>query len=78
MPGAGGVRGGVEWMRKLAFRYRRIKEIFNTYRNNPGELLGPLGTPNRDQWPKLMESIDNFSDGWNKFAHDSLAIIKSR
>jgi hypothetical protein len=26
------VRGGVDWMRKLAFRYRRIKDIYNTYR----------------------------------------------
>ena len=37
---ASGVRGGVEWMRKLAFRYRRIKEIFNTYRSNVADLLG--------------------------------------
>lgn len=29
-----GVRGGVDWMRKLAFRYRKIKELFNSYRNN--------------------------------------------
>lgn len=27
-----GVRGGVDWMRKLAFRYRKIKEIYNTYK----------------------------------------------
>ena len=33
---ATGVRGGVDWMRKLAFRYRRIKEIYNSYRNNVG------------------------------------------
>ena len=31
---ATGVRGGVDWMRKLAFRYRRIKDIYTTYRNN--------------------------------------------
>lgn len=31
-----GMRGGVDWMRKLAFRYRRIKEIYNSYRNNVG------------------------------------------
>uniref|UniRef100_A0A8D2AUP2 Eyes absent homolog n=1 Tax=Sciurus vulgaris TaxID=55149 RepID=A0A8D2AUP2_SCIVU len=40
-PGAGlclgsGVHGGVDWMRKLAFRYRRVKEMYNTYRNNVG------------------------------------------
>uniref|UniRef100_A0A182P6G0 Eyes absent homolog n=1 Tax=Anopheles epiroticus TaxID=199890 RepID=A0A182P6G0_9DIPT len=28
-----GVRGGVDWMRKLAFRYRKIKDTYNTYRN---------------------------------------------
>lgn len=33
---ATGVRGGVDWMRKLAFRYRRIKELYNSYRNNIG------------------------------------------
>lgn len=27
------MRGGVDWMRKLAFRYRKIKEIYNQYRN---------------------------------------------
>lgn len=25
-----GVHGGVDWMRKLAFRYRRVKEMYNT------------------------------------------------
>lgn len=30
---AAGVRGGADWMRKLAFRYRKIKEIYNTYKN---------------------------------------------
>lgn len=31
-----GVRGGVDWMRKLVFRYRRVKEIYNIYKNNVG------------------------------------------
>lgn len=30
---APGVRGGVDWMRKLAFRYRKIKDTYNSYRN---------------------------------------------
>ena len=33
---ATGVRGGVDWMRKLAFRYRKIKDMYNNYRNNVG------------------------------------------
>lgn len=35
-----GVQGGVEWMRKLAFRYRRLKEIYNSYKGNVGGGLG--------------------------------------
>lgn len=35
-----GVRGGVDWMRKLAFRYRRVKELYNTYKNNVGGMCG--------------------------------------
>jgi len=35
-----GVRGGVDWMRKLAFRYRRIKELYDTFKDNiPGSNL---------------------------------------
>lgn len=37
-----GVRGGVDWMRKLAFRYRRVKELYNTYKNNVGGTCGPF------------------------------------
>ena len=34
-----GVRGGVDWMRKLAFRYRRIKEIYEAFKENvPGKI----------------------------------------
>lgn len=42
-PGLGipsAVRGGVDWMRKLAFRYRRIKDMYNQYHTNvEGELV---------------------------------------
>ena len=31
----GGMRGGVDWMRKLAFRFRKIKENYNTYSKSP-------------------------------------------
>lgn len=32
--GGGGGGGGVDWMRKLAFRYRKVKELYNQYRNS--------------------------------------------
>lgn len=62
-----GVQGGVEWMRKLAFRYRRLKEIYNSYKGNVGSefvsriissSLFPIGTSIcslvEDQNPSLL------------------------
>ncbi|XP_041359207.1 eyes absent homolog 1-like isoform X2 [Gigantopelta aegis] len=72
---ATGVRGGVDWMRKLAFRYRRIKELYNSYRNNVGGLLGPQ---KRDLWLTLRQEIETHTDNWLTLAHKSLQIISSR
>ena len=35
----GGMRGGVDWMRKLAFRFRKIKENYNTYSEYPDLIM---------------------------------------
>lgn len=70
-----GVRGGVEWMRKLAFRYRKIKETYNSYRNNVADLLG---SPKCDQWAQIRNDIEKLTDNWLTLAHQSLSIIKSR
>ncbi|BFY99590.1 hypothetical protein BsWGS_02631 [Bradybaena similaris] len=72
---ATGVRGGVDWMRKLAFRYRRMKEIYNTYRNNVG---GLLGHQKREQWLQLRQEIETLTDSWLTLALKSLQIINSR
>ncbi|XP_053394713.1 eyes absent homolog 1-like isoform X5 [Mercenaria mercenaria] len=72
---ATGVRGGVDWMRKLAFRYRRIKELYNTYRTNVGGVIGPQ---KRDQWVQLRQEIENLTDNWLTLALKSLSIINSR
>nr|QRF78318.1 Eya [Euperipatoides kanangrensis] len=72
---ATGVRGGVDWMRKLAFRYRRIKEIYNSYRNNVGGLLGPA---KREQWLQLRSEIEAMTDSWLTLALKCLSIIHSR
>ncbi|KTG38123.1 hypothetical protein cypCar_00042598 [Cyprinus carpio] len=41
------VQGGVEWMRKLAFRYRRLKEIYNGFKGNVGgESVSHFSAPN--------------------------------
>ncbi|XP_009240542.2 eyes absent homolog 4 isoform X10 [Pongo abelii] len=70
-----GVRGGVDWMRKLAFRYRRVKELYNTYKNNIGGLLGPA---KRDAWLQLRAEIEGLTDSWLTNALKSLSIISTR
>ncbi|XP_034383440.1 eyes absent homolog 4 [Cyclopterus lumpus] len=72
---ATGVRGGVDWMRKLAFRYRRVKEMYSTYKNNVGGLLGPA---KRDAWLQLRAEIEALTDSWLTHALKSLSIISSR
>ncbi|XP_072105953.1 eyes absent homolog 4 isoform X6 [Mobula birostris] len=72
---ATGVRGGVDWMRKLAFRYRRVKELYNTYKNNVGGLLGPA---KRDAWLQLRAEVEALTDSWLSNALKSLSIISSR
>jgi hypothetical protein len=40
------VRGGVDWMRKLAIRYRRIRELYTCFKDNvPGRQLSPINIP---------------------------------
>uniref|UniRef100_A0A3Q2YXT2 Eyes absent homolog n=1 Tax=Hippocampus comes TaxID=109280 RepID=A0A3Q2YXT2_HIPCM len=70
-----GVQGGVEWMRKLAFRYRRLKEIYNSYKGNVGGLLSPV---KRELLLRLQSDIENVTDSWLSTALKSLLLIQSR
>ncbi|XP_015586904.1 eyes absent homolog 4 isoform X3 [Cephus cinctus] len=72
---ASGVRGGVDWMRKLAFRYRKIKEIYCNYRNNVG---GLLGAAKREQWLQLRTEIELMTDNWLTSAVKCLNLINKR
>ncbi|CAG9813699.1 unnamed protein product, partial [Phaedon cochleariae] len=72
---ATGVRGGVDWMRKLAFRYRKIKETYNNYRNSVG---GLLGASKREQWLQLRAEIESVTDNWLTLANKCLTLINSR
>lgn len=69
-----GVRGGVDWMRKLAFRYRKIKELFNSCRNNSG-LLDP---ENREKWHRVRQDIETLTDSWLTESMKCLQLIASR
>ncbi|XP_049288098.1 developmental protein eyes absent isoform X1 [Anopheles funestus] len=70
-----GVRGGVDWMRKLAFRYRKIKDTYNTYRNNVGGLLGPQ---KRDHWLQVRSDIELETDSWHSLTLKCLNMIAQR
>ncbi|CAH1126528.1 unnamed protein product [Ceutorhynchus assimilis] len=72
---AAGVRGGVDWMRKLAFRYRKIKETYNNYRNSVG---GLLGSNKREHWLQLRQEIEAITDNWLTLANKCLTLINSR
>ncbi|KAG9353381.1 hypothetical protein JZ751_017976 [Albula glossodonta] len=60
---------------KLAFRYRRVKEIYNTYKNNVG---GLLGSPKREEWLQLRREMEVLTDLWLTQALKALALINSR
>ncbi|KAK1805359.1 hypothetical protein P4O66_019193 [Electrophorus voltai] len=70
-----GVQGGVEWMRKLAFRYRRLREIYISYKMNVGALLSPL---KRELLIRVRAEIEAVTDGWLSTAIKSLRLIQSR
>ena len=72
---ATGVRGGVDWMRKLAFRYRRIKEIYENYAGNVEAILPSHA---RDAWRQLRVDLENVTDSWLTLAMKSLNIIQQR
>ncbi|XP_069751330.1 eyes absent homolog 3-like isoform X2 [Narcine bancroftii] len=73
---SGGIgQGGVDWMRKLAFRYRQVKKIYNTYSTNVGELLKP---PKRDSLRQLKADVEVLTDSWLATALKSLMLIQSR
>lgn len=69
------VRGGVDWMRKLAFRYRRMKEIYNTYRTNPQNLLGQQ---KYEELLQLRMDIESLTGSWLTLAMKALNIVKQR
>lgn len=62
-------------MRKLAFRYRRIKEIYNTYRTNPQSLLGQ---PKYEELLQLRVDIEGLTGSWLTLAIKALNIISQR
>ncbi|XP_063310146.1 eyes absent homolog 3 isoform X2 [Pelobates fuscus] len=70
-----GVQGGMDWMRKLAFRYRKVIEVYDKYKNNVSGLLSPQ---RRDSLQRLRTDIEALTDGWLGTALKCLLLIQSR
>ncbi|KAM9320150.1 protein phosphatase EYA3 [Gastrophryne carolinensis] len=70
-----GVQGGMDWMRKLAFRYRRVTEVYEKYKTNVGALLSPQRC---DSLQRLRDDIETLTDGWLGTAIKCLNLIQSR
>jgi len=60
------MRGGVDWMRKLAFRFRKIKENYNLFRNDIGRLLG---TTKKDALLNILQEIETHTDVSQIYGH---------
>ncbi|XP_056413270.1 eyes absent homolog 3 isoform X2 [Hyla sarda] len=74
-PSSTGVQGGMDWMRKLAFRYRKVIEVYEKYKSNVSALLGPQ---RRDSLQRLRADIETLTDGWLGTALKCLLLIQSR
>ncbi|KAM4700482.1 protein phosphatase EYA3 isoform 2-T2 [Discoglossus pictus] len=70
-----GVQGGMDWMRKLAFRYRRVIEVYEKHKSNVSGLLSPQ---RRDSLQRLRADIETLTDGWLGTALKCLLLIQSR
>jgi len=87
-----GMRGGVDWMRKLAFRFRKIKENYNTFRHDAGALLDIIEQRERDQnlirdqnhprkredWIRIRRELEKQTDNWYSYAMKCLNTTMAR
>merc|ERR1712113_295790 len=87
-----GMRGGVDWMRKLAFRFRKIKENYNTFRHDAGVLLDIIEQRERDQnlirdqnhprkredWIRIRRELEKQTDNWYSYAMKCLNTTMAR
>uniref|UniRef100_A0A914X3X8 Eyes absent homolog n=1 Tax=Plectus sambesii TaxID=2011161 RepID=A0A914X3X8_9BILA len=72
------VRGGVDWMRKLALRYRHIRELYTCFKDRVPELLRTTCSPERcSQWLSLQKDIEILTDGWTQKAERCLQVVAS-
>ena len=67
--------GGAAWFRKLAFRYRRIREIYTACADNVNKLLGQQ---KYQGWVELRNEVDSITDNWLGLSMQALQLIHRR
>uniref|UniRef100_A0A5S6QF08 Eyes absent homolog n=1 Tax=Trichuris muris TaxID=70415 RepID=A0A5S6QF08_TRIMR len=70
-----GVRGSIDFMRKVAFRYRRIRDLYNLYKENVG---GLLGCSKQKQWHQTRSDIETYTDSWHNLVAKCLSLISAK
>ncbi|KFD71106.1 hypothetical protein M514_02685 [Trichuris suis] len=70
-----GVRGSIDFMRKVAFRYRRIRDLYNLYKENVG---GLLGCSKQKQWHQIRSDIEVYTDSWHNLVVKCLSLISAK
>lgn len=64
-----------EWMRKMSFRYNRIKEVYDCYKEDPHSLLLPQV---RETLDKNHSDINILTENWMNVAYSCLEMISKR
>ena len=67
--------GGAAWFRKLAFRYRRIREIYTACADNVNKLLGQQ---KYQGWVELRNEVNSITDNWLGLSMQALQLIHRR
>ena len=62
-------------MRKLGYRYRQIKELYDLYKINPHNLFNP---ETQSQLQNLRSEIDKLTENWMSVAHECLRLVALR
>jgi len=73
IPPAQSMRGGMDWMRKLAFRYRKIRDMYTLYRDSPQNLFH-----DHENFAQTRTEVEQLTDQWQHWAMKTLSLVASR
>ena len=68
-------RGGVDWTKKIAFRYRHIKTLYNQFSLNPASVMN---NEKMEIMLNVREQLNKYTKGWLDLIGQCLDIINRR